>query len=234
MTTPLLVVLAALIAGAGYAAGRLHQSHRTGLERDEAYREGYDTATRSTLSLAARLVGPRRDKAGIRASAAVQSGRASAPGATGSAASAGAAATGSAASTPPSAAGSAASAAPAVTPVGVPSGPMPAPVTPLRSSPPPHTPSVLSPRPSTGAAAEPKSIAFFAASTSDVVPSAADTPGLPRPGRHLVPDELVRAATYRLAPDRVARAKVHGAGHPGDHHVADPPGRPPVPKPRSS
>ncbi|WP_229069543.1 hypothetical protein [Actinoplanes sp. DH11] len=29
-----------------------------------------------------------------------------------------------------------------------------------------------------------------------------------REGRHMVPEELVRAATYRLPPDRVARAKV--------------------------
>ena len=51
-----------------------------------------------------------------------------------------------------------------------------------------------------------------------------------RRGRHLVPDELVRAATYRLTPDRVARAKVHGAATRPD----DPDPRPPVPRPRSS
>jgi hypothetical protein len=53
-----------------------------------------------------------------------------------------------------------------------------------------------------------------------------------RPGRHLVPDELVRAATYRLSPDRVARAKVPGAQPtPG---VEDGDRNPPtaVPKPR--
>jgi hypothetical protein len=51
-------------------------------------------------------------------------------------------------------------------------------------------------------------------------------------GRHLVPDELVRAATYRLPPDRVARAKVRGAVPPDD--PAGTLERPSVPKPRSS
>ena len=42
----------------------------------------------------------------------------------------------------------------------------------------------------------------------------ADSPAVPkrhRRGRHFVPDELVRAVTYRLTPDRVARAKVRQA-----------------------
>jgi hypothetical protein len=54
-------------------------------------------------------------------------------------------------------------------------------------------------------------------------------------GRHTVPEELVRAATYRLAPDRVARAKVREvlAGELTD----DPTSRladGAVPKPRTS
>jgi hypothetical protein len=64
---------------------------------------------------------------------------------------------------------------------------------------------------------------------------------LPRRGRHLVPQELVRAATYRLSPDRVARAKVPGAlPLPGDEGPdatgpeAEQPVKPTVPKPRSS
>jgi hypothetical protein len=45
-----------------------------------------------------------------------------------------------------------------------------------------------------------------------------------RPGKHTVPEELVRAATYRLPPDRVARAKVIRPEDEG----------PQVPRPRSS
>jgi hypothetical protein len=77
MTAPgnsavLFVLLAAFLTCTGYAAGRLHQWHRTGQERDEAYRDGYDTATRSVFSMAARIIGPRRsERATIRASAAV-------------------------------------------------------------------------------------------------------------------------------------------------------------------
>jgi hypothetical protein len=48
-------------------------------------------------------------------------------------------------------------------------------------------------------------------------------------GRHTVPDELVRASTYRLPPDRVFRAKVRDNGTPPD----DPTTRL-VPKPRQS
>ncbi|WP_433826526.1 hypothetical protein ACQP2E_31185 [Actinoplanes sp. CA-015351] len=44
-----------------------------------------------------------------------------------------------------------------------------------------------------------------------------------REGKHTVPEELVRAATYRLPPDRVARAK-----------VAQPNDGPQVPKPRGA
>jgi hypothetical protein len=45
---------------------------------------------------------------------------------------------------------------------------------------------------------------------------------LPRRGRHLVPQELVRAATYRLNPDRVARARVPGALPPPGDEAGDP------------
>jgi hypothetical protein len=41
----------------------------------------------------------------------------------------------------------------------------------------------------------------------EVVTDVPDVPS-PREGRHTVPEELVRAATYRLPADRVARAKV--------------------------
>jgi hypothetical protein len=58
-------------------------------------------------------------------------------------------------------------------------------------------------------------------------------------GRHLVPDELVQAATYRLPPDRVARAKVRGVipGELADDDMSQPldgSSQVSVPKPRSS
>jgi hypothetical protein len=63
-----------------------------------------------------------------------------------------------------------------------------------------------------------------------VVPSpAADEPAASS-GRHTVPDELVKAATYRLPPDRVFRAKVRDATTPS----ADDPTTKLVPKPRQS
>jgi hypothetical protein len=149
MTVPgnsalLLTLLAVFVAGTGYAAGRLHQRHRTDLERDEAYRDGYDMATRSVFSLAARVIGPWRERAAVRAS--------------------------------PSAV------------VGGPS-----------------------------------------ASSEDALVT----------GRHTVPDELVRAATYRLTPDRVARAKVREAmaGDLADdatYRLPDGTSRLSVPKPRPS
>jgi hypothetical protein len=49
-------------------------------------------------------------------------------------------------------------------------------------------------------------------------------------GRHFVPDELVQAATYRLPPDRVFRAKVRH--QPVGGLTDDPTTR--LPKPRTS
>ena len=149
MTAPgnsavLIILLAAFLACTGYAAGRLHQSYRTGQDRDEAFRDGYDTATRSVFSMAARIVVPRRtERPAIRASAPVH---------------------------PPEGA--------------------------------PCSPDVSSRRAS-------EDVRVLKASAT-------------RPGRHTIPDELVEAPTYRLPPDRVARAKVRET----------PPA--PVPKPRSS
>ena len=69
-STLVLTLLAAFIASTGYAGGRLHQWYRMGRDRDEAYRDGYDTATRSVFSLAARVITPRRaDRPTIRAAA---------------------------------------------------------------------------------------------------------------------------------------------------------------------
>lgn len=79
MTAPgndvlLTVLVVAMTVCTGYAAGRIHQWYRTALERDQAYRDGYDTATRSLFSLAARIIRPRRsDKAAVRGTATVTS-----------------------------------------------------------------------------------------------------------------------------------------------------------------
>jgi hypothetical protein len=161
MTVPgndplLITLLASVTACSGYVAGRVHQWYRTGLERDDAYRDGYDTATRSVFSMAARLIGPRR--------------------------------------------------------VAVPS------VTVVEGSidSPPAVPR--------GVRSLPVSVSAGSLSSSD------DDEGV---GRHYVPDELVKAPTYRLTPDRVARAKVRGAV-PADENAPDTTRLPPVPRPRSS
>ncbi len=215
MTPSLLTLLAVFIAAAGYAVGRLHQWYRTGLERDDAYREGYDTAARSTFSMAARLAGPRRDRSGVRASAAVQAGR---PAET------------SPRPSPPHAPSvlsprpSGPSAARTAAAFFAPSAP---PVTPPESA------------DDVGVAASPAAPVTPPETADDVgvaASPAAPEPGPEpdRPGRHLVPDELVRAATYRLPPDRVARAKVHGAAEPHDPALHDPTPQDRVPRPRSS
>jgi hypothetical protein len=65
MTAPgdsvvIIVLVAVFVACSGYAAGRLHQRYQLERDREEAYRDGYDTATRSVFSLAARVIAPRR------------------------------------------------------------------------------------------------------------------------------------------------------------------------------
>jgi hypothetical protein len=124
-------LLAVLVACTGYAAGRLHQWYQTGRDRDEAYRDGYDTGTRSTFSMAARMISPRREKA-IRASASVHASAAVRRDAT---------------------------------------------------SPPDAADGVVVEEPQAGGKSHGR-------------------------GRHFVPEEFMRAVTYRLTPDRVARAKV--------------------------
>jgi len=49
---PLFLALTlSLLMSSAYALGRIHQWHRHGLERDEAYRRGYDKASLSILSM---------------------------------------------------------------------------------------------------------------------------------------------------------------------------------------
>ncbi|WP_250035972.1 hypothetical protein [Paractinoplanes maris] len=45
-----LIALSILLSSA-YAFGRIHQWHKRGVERDQAYRTGYDNASRSILSM---------------------------------------------------------------------------------------------------------------------------------------------------------------------------------------
>ena len=54
----LLLALAFVIAS-GYASGRIHQWYKHGLERDHAYREGYDQASQSMFDMVTRGT-PRR------------------------------------------------------------------------------------------------------------------------------------------------------------------------------
>ncbi|AGL20857.1 hypothetical protein [Actinoplanes sp. N902-109] len=44
----------AFVIASGYAAGRIHQWYRQGLDRDEAYRNGYDRASHSMFDMAIR------------------------------------------------------------------------------------------------------------------------------------------------------------------------------------
>ncbi|HEY0531400.1 MAG TPA: hypothetical protein VGD29_07365 [Actinoplanes sp.] len=62
--------------------------------------------------------------------------------------------------------------------------------------------------------------------TISPAPSSEEAPGAVPSGRHTVPEELVKAATYRLPPDRVFRAKVRD--------TTDEPTTKLVPKPRQS
>lgn len=54
----LLLALAFVIAS-GYASGRIHQWYKHGLERDHAFREGYDQASQSMFDMVTRAA-PRR------------------------------------------------------------------------------------------------------------------------------------------------------------------------------
>jgi hypothetical protein len=205
-STLLISLLIAFLACAGYAGGRLHQWYRTGHDRDEAYRDGYDTATRSVFSMAARIIVPKRS---------------------GSAA----------ASTPDSADGTAPSSPttsrrfrtgsfPFSRAAAATGFPVPEPFTPPAPAAPHPASAKRSSTSRTAGSAHSSTAAASTATPAAAAESAAE-------GRHLVPDELVQAATFRLAPDRVARAKVRGAEQPPDPSI-DSPSKASVPKPRAS
>ncbi|GAA0535780.1 hypothetical protein GCM10010172_16330 [Paractinoplanes ferrugineus] len=44
-------LMLAILMSSAYALGRIHQWHKNGLERDEAYRRGYDKASVSILGI---------------------------------------------------------------------------------------------------------------------------------------------------------------------------------------
>jgi hypothetical protein len=275
MTAPgnsivLILLLAAFLACTGYAGGRLHQWYRMGQDRDEAYRDGYDTATRSVFSLAARIISPRRaDRSAIRASAAVvipasavvETATSPLP----------------AVSAPPFPAAARSflsSGDPLVDPpsavpsTGASAGSDDASAGSDRASAGSDDASAGSDRASAGsddasagsdrasarqATADQPRTRSMAPSEADSdrhasemmaggrdVPETAADGGRYVPdaetggGRHMVPDELVQAATYRLPPDRVARAKVPGACTPSELGADPTWWLPPVPKPRST
>ncbi len=231
----LLVLLSVFVGCVGYAVGRWHERREGGAEREEAYRDGYDHAARRAFSLAARVAGPRR-RGAVRASAVVRNGEPETR-------SGDAGAVESRAGEPAPAVESPAAA------VSSGAGPSSAAVPPGRGS---SAAAVSSdPGRSVGDAASPAAVI---SSFGFPAPEPHVGPGLPAPaaeggvnysslpdpqwaaqpersGRHTVPDELVRAATYKLAADRVARAKVRS---PEEPTVASPDsgGRPPVPRPR--
>jgi hypothetical protein len=83
-----------------------------------------------------------------------------------------------------------------------------------------------------GSPVSPRLIDTRSPAVAKPVEAPVETGGETRAGRHLVPDELVKAPTYRLAPDRVARAKVREAIPPEEGE--DTTRLPAVPRPRSS
>jgi hypothetical protein len=61
----LALTLSFLMSGA-YALGRIHQWRKHGLERDEAYRRGYDRASLSILSIMTRRgAGDEHERTGV-------------------------------------------------------------------------------------------------------------------------------------------------------------------------
>jgi hypothetical protein len=46
-----LVLVLGIVISSAYAVGRIHQWHRHGLERDEAYRSGYEKASQAIIGM---------------------------------------------------------------------------------------------------------------------------------------------------------------------------------------
>jgi hypothetical protein len=50
-----LALALAFVIASGYASGRIHQWYKHGLERDDAFREGYNQASRSMFDMVMRV-----------------------------------------------------------------------------------------------------------------------------------------------------------------------------------
>ncbi|WP_155123705.1 MULTISPECIES: hypothetical protein [unclassified Actinoplanes] len=260
-TVILLVLLSAFVGCVGYALGRWHERREGGADRAEAYRDGYDHAARSVFSMAARVAGRRRGRGAVRASAVVSPPDPSvAPVSSSPAAPAPVSAPASAAAGPvavsgmpqPVSTGASAEAPLAGVPSsGVPSSgvaasggpaagvsfPAPEPIV-VPGLPEPaaeggvHYSSLPDPRWGAEETVSPPPVprARHYVSTAGETDTPAPREGA---GRHTVPDELVQAATYKLAADRVARARVpRSSGETTDPSESDQGGRPSVPRPR--
>ncbi|MBG0560340.1 hypothetical protein [Actinoplanes aureus] len=214
MTAPgdiviLLVLLASVLACAGYAAGRLHQRRQSGADREEAYRHGFDSGTRSVFGMAARAAGRRRDRGAVHGAAGVPpAGPPDEP----------------TVPVPPQAtAPSASPVMPASAESEEPTRPVPQGAPGFPAPPPQAVPEVPPPAATGG-------VTYTSVPDprwpGDAEPVPEQREPEPRRGRHTVPEELVQAATYVLPPDRVARAKVV-------RRPEDPPG-PHVPRPRGT
>jgi len=228
MTAPgdsvlLLILFAVLLACCGYAAGRAHQRYLTSQDREDAYRDGYETGTRSVFSTAVRMLGPRRP---VRASAPVQGPEPAASAEEQPTEPVTAAPTAPAPTTPAPTAPAPAAQAPAAPALGF---PLPAPPPPYAVTEPPAVGGVTyhqfpDPRPVDGSGP----------TLNEPRPHLTDRSGLalgtPPEGRHTVPDELVHATTYQLPPDRIFRAKVKD----GSRLPEEPTTKLSVPKPRES
>ncbi|MBU2662681.1 hypothetical protein KOI35_04100 [Actinoplanes bogorensis] len=232
-TVLIFLLLALFVACCAYAAGRVHQRYQLKRDRDEAYREGYETASNRVFSLAVRSAVPKKETASP--SPASPSEPDTDPGR---------------AIRHQGVAGPAP--APAVSERTEKPG-FPAPPPPPRHTvaeppavggvtyqqfPDPRTAddaTVVTPRthatddavvtPRTRTTDDATVITPRAHATDDATTV---TPRARSGGKHTVPDELVQAATYRLPADRVFRAKVPNSTPLPD----EPTTNLPVPKPR--
>ena len=237
MTAPgdsvlLLILFAVLLACCGYAAGRAHQRYLTSQDREDAYRDGYETGTRSVFSTAVRMLGPRRP---VRASAPVQ-GPEVAPAAEEPTVPVTAKPVAPTSAAPTPAAPTPAAPTPAAPTSAAPASAAPAPGFPLPAPPPPYA--VTEP-PAVGGVTyhqfpDPRPVDGSGPAPNEPAPRLTDRSGLALgsspEGRHTVPDELVHATTYQLPPDRIFRAKVKD----GSRLPEEPTTRLSVPKPRES
>jgi len=65
----------ALVVASAYASGRIHQWYRNGLERDQAYRDGYDQASHSLFDMATHKRSAKDRQSGISTVSPIPGGR---------------------------------------------------------------------------------------------------------------------------------------------------------------